>query len=84
MLQVMRVDEIRAWLEARPFRPFTIHVADGGSLKVKHEDFVALSPTGRTMIVYRGDKTEGFQMIELLMITRLETASRNPPRKARN
>jgi hypothetical protein len=83
MLLPMRVGEIREWLQARPFRPFTMHVADGGSLLVKHEDYVALSPTGRTMLVYRGDNTDRFQEVELLMVTRLETARRNGAKKRR-
>jgi hypothetical protein len=77
MLSSMRVDEIRELLHTRPFRPFTIHVADSGRLRVKHEDFVALSPSGRTMIVYRDDKSDGFQVVDLLMVTRLEAPTRN-------
>ena len=79
----MRVHEVRELLHSRPFRPFTIHIADGGRLVVKHEDFVALSPTGRTMIVYRDHKTDGFQIVELMMVTRLESAARNGARKPR-
>jgi hypothetical protein len=48
----MKIDEIRKLLHARPFRPFVICVADGGRIPVKHEDFVAISPTGRKMHVY--------------------------------
>jgi hypothetical protein len=83
MLHLMRIDEVRELLHAQPFRPFTIHVADGSHLKVNHEDFVALSPTGRSMIVYRDDKTDGFQILDLVMITRLESATRNGSRKSR-
>jgi hypothetical protein len=79
----MKVDEIRELLHARPFRPFTIQLADGGRLPVKHEDFVALSPTGRTMVVYRGGTTDGFQIVELLMVTRLETSGRNGTKRPR-
>ena len=40
----MKADEIRKLLHDRPFRPFIIHVADGGRLLVKHQDYVALAP----------------------------------------
>jgi hypothetical protein len=51
----MKIEEIRKLLRAQPFRAFTIHVADGGRIPVKHEDFVALAPTGREAIVYQPD-----------------------------
>jgi hypothetical protein len=80
---MMRADEVRGLLHTRPFRPFTIHFADGGRLSVKHEDFVAISPTGRTMLVYRGNRTDAFQVVELLMVTRFETAMPKGARKPR-
>ena len=49
----MKIEEIRKLLHAQPFRAFTIHVADGGRISVRHEDFVALAPTGRETIVYQ-------------------------------
>jgi hypothetical protein len=51
----MKIQEVRKLLHAEPFRPFLIHVADGGRIPVRHEDFVALAPTGREMIVYQPD-----------------------------
>ena len=79
----MKADEIRELLHARPFRPFVIHVADGGRLLVKHEDFVALSPTGRTMLVYGHGTGDKYQIVDVVMVTRLETAARNGARKSR-
>ena len=43
MFRGMKADEVRKLVLARPFRPFVVHVADGGDLPVKHEDFVALA-----------------------------------------
>ena len=83
MVQEMKADEIRKLLHAQPFRPFVIHVADGGRLVVKHEDFVALSPSGRTMLVYRHNKADDYQVVDVLMVTRLETAARNGATKTR-
>jgi hypothetical protein len=77
IIRRMKANEIRKLLHARPFRPFTIHVADGGRLLVQHEDFVALAPSGRTMIVYRHDKADDYQVVDVPMITRLETAAAN-------
>jgi hypothetical protein len=83
MLKKMKIDEVRKLVHARPFSPFLIHVADGGRLWVKHEDFVALAPSGRTMIVYRHDREDDYQVVELPMVTRLEVPAGNGTRKAR-
>jgi hypothetical protein len=40
----MTAEQLRAMREASPFRPFTIHLADGRSLPVPHRDFVSQSP----------------------------------------
>jgi len=79
----MKADEIRRLLHAQPFRPFVIHVADGGHLLVKHEDFVALAPSGREMLVYRHDKQDDYEIVDLLLVTRLEVGTRNGARKPR-
>jgi hypothetical protein len=47
----MTVQQLNSVLHAEPFRPFTIHMADGRSLDVRHRDFVTRSPSGRTIIV---------------------------------
>ena len=65
----MKIEEIRKLLHAQPFRAFTIQVADGGRIPVKHEDFVALAPTGREMIVY--------QVVKVPRVTRLQVLTRN-------
>ena len=49
----MKISEIRKLLHVQTFRPFLIHFADGGRIPLKHEDFVALAPTGRETLVYQ-------------------------------
>jgi hypothetical protein len=66
----MTAEQLRAMREAHPFRPFTIHLADGRSLTVPHRDFLSLSPGGRTIIVYHSD--EAFSIVDLLLVTELE------------
>jgi len=77
----MKIDEVRQLLHASPFRPFVIHSADGGRLPVKHEDFAALAPTGREMIVYLPDGSH--QIVDVMLVTRLEVIPRNGTRKPR-
>ncbi|MBU6400437.1 MAG: hypothetical protein KGS61_08980 [Verrucomicrobia bacterium] len=77
----MKVDEIKRMLDAEPFRPFVIHVADGGQLVVKHQDFVALAPSGREFIVYRHDQPDDYQVVDVMMVTRLEANGSRKPRR---
>jgi hypothetical protein len=76
----MKISEIRNLLDAEPFRPFTIRVADGGRIRVVHPDFVALAPSGREMSVYHPDGDH--QIIDVPLATRLEITGRNGSRKS--
>jgi hypothetical protein len=66
----MTLEQLRAVHQARPFQPFTIHLADGRKLRVPHREFLSHSPTGRTIIVY--DAGEEFSIVDLLLVTRLQ------------
>lgn len=44
-------------------------------MRVKHEDFVALAPTGREMIVYQPDGD--YQVVDIMLVTRLVVSARN-------
>ncbi|HXP63161.1 MAG TPA: hypothetical protein VN829_21850 [Dongiaceae bacterium] len=79
----MKADDIRELLHAEPFRPFFVHVADGGRLLVKHPDFVALSGSGRKMHVFRHDRPDDSQTVDIMLVTRLEVPARNGAKKRR-
>jgi hypothetical protein len=66
----MTAEQLRALKEAQPFRPFTIHLADGRAYIVPHKDFVSLSPGGRIVIVYQAD--DSFSILDLFLVTELE------------
>jgi hypothetical protein len=65
--------------QAQPFRPFTIHLADGRAIHVPHAEFLSHSPSGRTIIVYGAGDT--FSIIDLLLVTELEIDGERPKRK---
>ena len=73
--QTMTVQQLDNVHQAKPFRPFTVHMGDGRSFRVPHPEFLSRSPTGRTMIVYGGDD-ENFSVLDLLLLTKLEV---HPP-----
>lgn len=66
----MTAEQFRNTLHQQPFRPFTIHLSDGRAFHVAHPDFVAQSPSGRTVIVFKTD--ESYSVLDLLLFSELE------------
>ena len=72
----MTIEQVRRLYDAQPFRPFTMHLADGRELAVRHREFVALSPSGRTLILYQPD--DSFNVVDVFMVTDLEVKADTP------
>jgi hypothetical protein len=72
----MTAEQFRATLHLQPFRAFTIRMADGRSFAVAHPDFVALSPSGRTVIVVQPD--ESYRVLDLLLMSELQVPNGQP------
>jgi hypothetical protein len=66
----MTIEQLRNAHNAVPFRPFTIRMADGRVFPIKHPDFLSMSPSGRTVIIYNID--DSFSILDLLLMTELE------------
>lgn len=66
----MAIAKIREAYDAQPFQPFTIHLANGRNIHVAHREFMASSPSGRTIIVYQSD--DRHTVIDVLLISDLE------------
>jgi hypothetical protein len=71
----MTVEQFRNTIRQQPFRPFTIRMVDGRSFEVAHPDFVAQSPSGRTVIVVQPD--ESYSVLDLLLTSELEVRAGN-------
>jgi hypothetical protein len=69
----MTIDRIRDVWRAQPFRPFTIHMADGRRIPVHHRDLLMPSPSGRTVVVYQLD--DALNIVDLLLVTDIEIAA---------
>jgi hypothetical protein len=69
----MTTEQFKTTLHLQPFRPFTIRMADGRNFQVSHPDFVAQSPSGRTVIVFQPD--ESYSVLDLLLMTELQVAN---------
>jgi len=72
----MTTDRIRGLYQARPFQPFTVHLADGRQVPVVHHEFMMLAPSERTIIVQQPDDT--MNIIDLLLVTDLEIRPNGP------
>jgi hypothetical protein len=61
--------DIRQLVHAVPFVPFTIHLADGGKLRVRTVDHIAVPPAGGRVFVFGDD--ERYDVLSALLISRI-------------
>ncbi len=75
----MTADKLRQALRERPFRPFSLHLADGRAFRVVHPEFVAQDPTGRIAVVFlrNGD----LHVVDLFLVTELDFTKRARKRR---
>jgi hypothetical protein len=72
----MTADAIRKELHKMPFVPFELEVVGGEKYIVHHPDFVAISPTGRTLTIYtEGDGSDVLDVALISQIRRGESAA---------
>ena len=69
----MTSEQLHKMHVARPFDPFTIHLADGRQVRVNHPEVLAHAPGTRIAVVaLPNDSTE---IIDLLLITSIVTGN---------
>lgn len=68
----MTIEQLRRTHGATSFRPFTIRMADGWQFLVPHPDFLSMSPSGRTAVIFHPD--DSASIVDLLLMTELELA----------
>ncbi len=57
-----------------------IYMADGREVSVQHPELIAISPQGRTCVVWEDD-AEVFGVIDLLLVTQLKVRPNGKPTK---
>ena len=67
----MTIQELRAALRATPFRPFTVHMADGRVFLIRHPDFLLVGPNGRTAFAFE-PSAEEFSILDVMLMTEIE------------
>jgi hypothetical protein len=66
----MTKDAVQEMQYAEPFKPFSLRLADGKTIPVPHPEFLAIAPTGSTVIVF-GDG-EKFSILDISLVTAIE------------
>jgi hypothetical protein len=77
----MQIRELQSVYRAQPFVPFVIHLADGRQVRVEHPELMALSPTGRSAVVY--GKDGAFEIIDVMLVTSLQVTNGEAKRRRR-
>ena len=77
----MKIEELRSLHQARPFRPCVIHMADGRTFSIPHNEFLAYDQDGGMLVALRNDHT--FSILDLDLVTELELLPANGKTKGR-
>jgi len=78
----MRVEEIRNALRAQPFTPFVLCTSYGREYPVRHPEFLAIFPGGRSIVVTFDEGN--WDVLDLMHVSSLhfgDGRSRRTPRK---
>lgn len=62
---MMSATQLREALAARPFQPFTVHVADQRTFLVRHPEFATVGPKGQTLVIW-GEDDQGNDLARIL------------------
>ena len=65
----MTTEAIKDAIQRRPFRPFSVRLADGSEIQIQNQDYVALHPAGKTFIIFETDG--GFRIVDIPLVTDL-------------
>jgi hypothetical protein len=77
----MTTEQLRSLHQAKPFRPFTIHMADGTSVAVNHPELLLHTQGGRTAFV--NTEGENVTIVDRLLVTKLTYQTENGSRRRR-
>jgi hypothetical protein len=77
----MTIEHLDAVYKAQPFKPFTLHLADGSKHHVTHPELMWHTPQGRTVVISLGG--ERMAIIDLLLVTKITHGIGVPRRRRR-
>ena len=74
----MSSSSIRRLVDAAPFRPFEIHLAEGRAIPVHHREFIMISPADLDFVVYQPDGAIDVIATNLVTGLKLKAPRRKP------
>jgi len=63
----MTTEVIKDAIQKRPFRPFSVRLANGLEIQIEDQDSVALHPVGKTFIIFEPDG--GYRIVDIPLVT---------------
>jgi hypothetical protein len=67
----VRIEELQDLVRAAPFRPFTLHLADGAAFTIEHPEWIAFRG-GRTAVVLDAD--DRVHLIDVMLALRINVS----------
>ena len=67
----MAVEKLREVVNANPFVPFSMRLADGRTIPVVHPDYIAFSQSGRIVCAFHGPN-DASTFVDVVLVTALE------------
>ena len=68
----MTIQQLRKADQKKPFEQFTLKLADGTEVPVRHSENLSYSESGRTVLVVTGD--DDYEVVDLLLVTAIRVA----------
>jgi len=78
----MTITKLREAIRKQPFEPFTICLTDGRSFRVKHPEFVAISPDANRTFILAGPGEE-HRVLDAFLVTSLDYVNGKTRRRRR-
>jgi hypothetical protein len=66
-ISAMTTEAIKTAVQQRPFRPFSVRLADGSEIQIQSQDNVAVHPTGKTFVIFEPDG--GYRIVDIPLVT---------------
>ena len=65
----MTTEAIKTAVQNRPFRPFTVSLANGLQIPIQSQEQVAVHPDGKTFVVF--EPAGGYRIVDIPLVTDL-------------
>jgi hypothetical protein len=65
----MTTEAIKTAIQRRPFRAFTVRLADGSQFQVQNQEHVAIHPDGKTFVIL--ESAGGYRIVDIPLVTDL-------------